>query len=640
MKDAYECGGNGSRDSSEFMEPFFNRNRNQGGKMKTWTARRFSWSVSGVFAACLAFAAHGSTNVFNDAVFWFRGGKDLNRDGYIQQGEFFDDLHADGPAHDNHRMSMSTSYYTGISAAFLGNAVLQEEPVVFPALGTNVVKAMQVLKISNIRETVANKNYFPFDVNPHSVFQRYNISNEYTVVSRIRLDDDAYNRIMCLMKLGYKSSEKKGMWLGFAPQNANKCRRIAVQRTPNSGGEDSVSNLNLYVPTNTWVDLAVVVGGNNLRVGIAVPASLESHGDNSTIAFDQTAMWTYNCTILDDDNYRFFCKDGQTTYADANSTDKTAFIGSVQQLAIWGRALSDQEVMEAFGMPRPALFRIGFDNGSSHEFGGTRTGATQTIDGFGSWQDIANMMKVGDTWTVEFNALRDEAGLAQVLSIKSLSDSATTTIEPKLNGRSLGEMRIAKNGRAFWPVPRNLIFAGKNTLVIERKNGGGDVFKMDAMELGGSLGVGKISQSSTDDGRVDPERIKTGVPSAADPNPQHWPTKLDSSTAIKDLHFRVWVDPDVADKASFTLKTAVKCDTTSSEFFTVYVNNANKTKASASADWATYSLNPGELSGGWNDFDFYSTYPRCWEFAYYRFEAVLPSAFSSPEPPGLSIFIR
>ena len=52
--------------------------------MKTWTARRFSWAVSGVFAACLAFAAHGSTNVFNDAVFWFRGGRDLNGDHYMQ----------------------------------------------------------------------------------------------------------------------------------------------------------------------------------------------------------------------------------------------------------------------------------------------------------------------------------------------------------------------------------------------------------------------------------------------------------------------------------------------------------------------------------------------------------------------------
>jgi hypothetical protein len=116
--------------------------------------------------------------------------------------------------------------------------------------------------------------------------------------------------------------------------------------------------------------------------------------------------------------------------------------------------------MAAFGMPRPALLRIGFDNGNSHEFGGTRSGDAQTIDGLGSWQDIASTMKVGDTWTVNFNTLRDEAGLAQILSVKSLPDSATATIEPRLNGQSLGERRIAKNGRAFWPVPKNLIVEG------------------------------------------------------------------------------------------------------------------------------------------------------------------------------------
>ena len=609
--------------------------------MKTWTARRFSWAVSGVFAACLAFAAHGSTNVFNDAVFWFRGGRDLNGDHYMQQGEFFDDLHADDPAHDNHRMSMSTLYYTGISAAFLGNAVLQEEPVVFPALGTNVVKAMQVLKISNIRETVANKFYFPFDVNPHSIFERNNISNEYTIVGRIRLDHGG-NFNKCFVKVGYNASEKQGMWLGFSPSYPDHpgCMRVAAFRTPSSGGSDTSASFSLPVPTNTWVDLAVVVGNSKIRVGVATPASLTSHGNNPTIAFDEKPMWTDNCKLIGSEHYKLFCLDGQTEYKDAGNADTSCFLGSVQQLAIWGRALSDQEVMEAFGMPRPALLRIGFDNGNSHEFGGVRSSATQTIDGLGSWQNIANTMEVGDIWTVKFTPLRDEVGLPQIFSIKSLPNSATATIEPILNDHSLGEMRIAKNGRAFWPVPKNLIVAGENMLALERKNGGGNVFIMDAMELGGSLGVGTVSESSTDDGRTGPECTKTGVPSAADPNPQHCPTKLEPSTGIKDLHFRVWVDPAVADKASFTFRTAVKGDVESTEFFTVYVNNASRTKVTAIPQWKQYSFNPGQLQGGWNDFDFYSQDSRCWEFDCYRFETVLPSAFSNPEPPGLSIFVR
>ena len=114
-------------------------------------ARRFSKAMNGVFIACLAFAANGATNVFDDAVFWFRGGKDcVTADGYMQQGEFFDDLHANDASHNNHKMPMSTSYYTGDSAPFRANAVFRSERVVFPALGTSVAKDMQVLHISNV----------------------------------------------------------------------------------------------------------------------------------------------------------------------------------------------------------------------------------------------------------------------------------------------------------------------------------------------------------------------------------------------------------------------------------------------------------------------------------------------------------
>ncbi|MBQ3808958.1 MAG: hypothetical protein II840_13505 [Kiritimatiellae bacterium] len=614
--------------------------------MNLLSMRKCSWAMSGAFVAFLTFAAHGSANVFDDAVFWFRGGKDISGDGYMQQGEFFDDLHANDPAHDNHKMDMSSKSYTGQLDEFKKNAVFQNEPVVFPALGTSIVKEMQVLHISDDIVVNNEKNYyFPFDVKPRELFARYCISNEYTVVSRIRLDDDTYNRKYVFLRLGYNDTAKQGMWLGFAKRDPNtaKYRQITGRCTPDANGADSAFTMNLPVPTNTWVDVAVVVGNGKLRVGIAAPESLSTCGDNPTIAFDETSMWTDNCTLLEDGKYRFFCLNGQTTFAQATGTDQTAFIGSVQQMAIWGRALTDQEVMEAFGMPRPAIFRTGFDNGDSNEFGGARSGSSQTIDGLGSWQGIWNTMKAGDTWTVNFNALRDEAGLPQIFSIKSQSDSATALIEPKLNNQSLGELHIAKNGRAFWPVPKDLITAGENTLVIERKNFGGRDFKMDAMELGGSLGVGTISGSSTDDGRVDPQYIITGVPSAADPNTQHWPTKLRPSIN-KDLHFRVWIDPDVVDKASFTLKTAYKSDANSaSDIFTVYVNRNNKGEIKANTTWAqpSISLKVPVLQAGWNDIDFYSTATsRYWDFGYYRFETVLPSPFGFPMPPGMTVFIR
>lgn len=603
------------------------------------------------FMSAASLSAQGSTNVFNDAVFWFRGGKDKGGDGYMrQQGEFFDDLHASDTAHDNHKMDVLSYSSPSLADGFKSNAIFHNENVVFSALGEQIAKSVPVLRLSNNLVEYNSKNYYwPQYVKPYSVFNDNHISTEYTLVSRLRLDDDGRARTQCVFKVGYDATNGQGMWLGFSELNkTTKTKYITGRCTPSSNGSDAPFSFDsIHIPTNTWFDMAVVVGNGKLRVGITIP---KAYQDNPTIFFAETNMVTSSCSQLED-GYRLFCEKGQDAQEySLSKIDQTCFIGSVQQLAIWGRALNDQEVMEAFGMPRPALFRTGFDNNSSSEFGGTRSDATQAIDGLGSWQDISNTMKVGDRWTVNFTALRDEAGLAQIFSIKSLSDSATATIEPKLNDESLGEGRIAKNGRAFWPVRKGLVVAGVNTLVIERKNGGIGDFKMDAMELGGSLCVGTVDES-IDDGRTAPARTATGVPSAADPNPQHWPQGLQPYTGITNLHIRVWIDPDVTNKASFVFRSATQCANrsttqtiTGSESFSIIINGVYKAKRRSDTDWQSHTLNfqPGELLGGWNDFEFISLpFPTChWFFDYYCFEATLAEGFSFPSPPGLSIVIR
>ena len=397
--------------------------------------------------------------------------------------------------------------------------------------------------------------------------------------------------------------------------------------------------------------MAVVVGDGVLRVGIAEPQSLASN--NPLIGFATTDMWTDNCQLLDsDESYCLFCPDNISEQAQA---DKECFLGSVQQMAIWRRALSDQEVMEAFGMPRPAIFRTGLDNGSSSEFGGERPDglvATQEIDGFGSWQGVWVKMLAGDVWTNKFHALRDEAGLAQIFSIKSLRDSDAVQIEPILNGTSLGERRVVANARVFWPVATNLVVEGVNTLEIKRTDGGTGDFLMDAMELGGALGVGRESESATNDQRIPPGRSKTGVPSAADPNPQHWPQGLRPKSGVTNLHFRVWMDPDVVNKVTSRFWTRTKCEEEDGmtikddDQFLFYVNGVNKGARGSDTSWDSDPIElifqPGELNGGWNDVEFISTSSttNCrWLVDYFRFETDLPRAFSIP-PPGLSVFIR
>ena len=616
--------------------------------MNQLSMRKSSRVMSVVFVACLAFAAHGSANVFDDAVFWFRGGKDISGDGYMQQGEFFNDLHADETGHASHSM-VKMQEYTGAYANYKRNAELKTEKVVFPALGTSVSKNMQVLHLSNTAIQSGDTDYYwPRYFLPRTIFSDNHISNEYSIVGRMKLEEDGLllARTQCLFRVGYNDSNRKGMWLGFSElDETSKTKYITGRCTPDSeSNDDQFDFIDIKIPTNTWFDMAVVVGDRKLRIGIAVPTT---YGSNPTLFFGETDMWTDNCELLSSDGpYRFFTSQGYQEPRGTNRMDQTCFLGSVQQLAIWNRKLTDQEVMEAFGMPRPMIFRTGFDNGNSNEFGGTRPegdGVTQEFDGLGSWQGVWNAMKSGDTWTVNFNALRDEAGLPQIFSIKSLSDS-TAQIEPKLNDTSLRGRRVAANGRTFWPVPAGLITNGVNTLVITRKDGEVGDFLIDAMELGGSLGVGTETASITDDQRTSPARIKTGVPSAADPNTRHWSQGLMPSIAT-NLHFRVWVDPDVVDKVTsrFWTHTRRRNGTQETEVFTLFVNNDFKTNSISSGSWEPMELSfqPGELKGGWNDFEFISAYhPACyWEFGYYRFETVLPRGFGLP-PPGIAIIVR
>ena len=59
-------------------------------------------------AAETSVALRGSGSVFNDAVYWFRGGMDKNGNGVMDGGEAFDDLHANDANHANHdRMAVS-----------------------------------------------------------------------------------------------------------------------------------------------------------------------------------------------------------------------------------------------------------------------------------------------------------------------------------------------------------------------------------------------------------------------------------------------------------------------------------------------------------------------------------------------------
>ena len=503
-------------------------------------------------------------------------------------------------------------------------------------------------------------------MNPHGIFSAYNISNKYSFVMRLRLESDP-KRADYFFRIAYSSS-KPGLFIRFSPTNNAEYPTKYVQAfrwRKNANGTIStntadgatfnehwlpkVKTNSLWAPTNTWFDMSVVVGEGRLRIGLAVPNAASAN--HQTINFGETDMITEG-SILGPDAYMLFeqnYKGSSAVPADANWYTNRVFRGSVQQIAIWDRMLSDDEVREAFGMPRPTIFRVGLDNGTSGEFGGTRSGATQTIDGLGLWRDAWNTMAPGDTWTVNFEAMRDEAGLPQIFSIHTLPESATADISVSLNGTSLRSRTVYAQSRVFWPIPENKIVSGANTLTIHRNRGSGD-FLLDSMELGGSFGVGAIDNSNS--GLSSPARL-TGGTSTASPSLQHWPNNLLTYTT-KTNNMSFWVDPDLRDRISFDFTTSVRCFDrsatqirTGNETFKLFVNGEEKWLFDQS-QWInnayttkTISFAPGELNPGWNTMRFATedTDTCYWAFDYYRMKATLPRGFSIP-PVGLCIIFR
>ena len=83
-----------------------------------------------------------ATSVFDDALFWFRGGKDsITVNGQLDRGEFFDEIHANDLNHNNHKLK---------PYGYAENMTFRNERVVFPALDPSQAKEMQVLHVQDI----------------------------------------------------------------------------------------------------------------------------------------------------------------------------------------------------------------------------------------------------------------------------------------------------------------------------------------------------------------------------------------------------------------------------------------------------------------------------------------------------------
>jgi len=402
---------------------------------------------------------------------------------------------------------------------------------------------------------------------------------------------------------------------------------------PNGGNSGDEMGTDLYVPSNTWADVCIVAGNGKLRVGVARTGLVTYKSSSMAFKFRSVTLDTDRCKIAGADTYSFFSE--SVSKSESASASTTGFRGSVQQLAIWKRALSDQEVAEAFGMPRPSVFRVGLDNDASNEFGGERASSGQTLNGFESWRELTNEMRAGDTWTANFTVPASENGLTQMFFFKALPASSAGSLRVAVNGMIVGVKSVRPGWRTWWPVPHGLIRAGANTLTVTRTDSGTGSVLMDSMELGGSFQSGSANYEMGD--LVGEGSFILGLASSAMPNPKQWSRALTtySNGPGTNFLFHVWVDPTVQKLCTARFSTcvataAVIAAMDGSEKLHFKVNGVEKyVRPRNPSGWGDigFDFEPGELNAGWNDVYLgVESDARTGYFAmdYYRFEIGLP----------------
>ena len=178
-----------------------------------------------------------------------------------------------------------------------------------------------------------------------------------------------------------------------------------------------------------------------------------------------------------------------TVYRKADGTIQNVnalkiFTGAINQIAIWKRALSMDEIAAAFGYPR-AAFGVGSKDGTADEFATAAEGSYDfTVSD--TWHDMAGTLDATHrTLTLRFTPPPNWNGMDQgfhlVVGDVTGSDAQVSLA---VNGARFGSKAVATGDDVWWIVKGGAVHAGENVATLTL--GGTGSLAIDKVEMLGS----------------------------------------------------------------------------------------------------------------------------------------------------------
>ena len=429
--------------------------------------------------------ANGNANAFDDAAFYFRAARQASN-AYLDDYEFANALYigsASNPAGDTFNIGGARA-----------NIMVETMDVPAPYAG----KTLRNRSVVHFKQPYTLEDMSKASTSRITVDQPVAATNKasYTVLLRFkvesRIDPTADTQIK-VIQLGYGWSGQSGLDL----QLCGPADNLYVRAYHGSNADDFTDmqgDSSKALKIGEWVDMAITVSGrvNKLYYKTENGSWYEGTRDTDVVAPSSLFGNRYKLALGGP-------IDNGKVGTSMDTSGNYCFRGWYQQVAVWDRALSRDEVLNAFsdGCADGDDWKIGVANDMSLEFAGSGAATLETVN---DWRNMKGELAAANA-SVNVNFNLDAATFAKTrtFKFKTTSVSASGTLGLSVNGRTVAENVAATAGQsAVVTVSGGFFASGANTLTVTRTDSNSGKMEIDCLSL--VVAEGNIPVASVVDG--------------------------------------------------------------------------------------------------------------------------------------------
>ena len=414
---------------------------------------------------------NGNANVFDDAAFFFRGAKQA-LDPFLDNYEFANALYigsAENPPGDTFSVGGERKNIAvetmDVPAPYSGKTLKNRSVVHFKQPLNQEDPSKVSTSCIILTQPVAATN-----------LASYTVMLRFKVESCINSDPEAANKIQ-ILQLGYGWSGQSGLDLQLCGSGDNLYVR-AYHGSNVDDFKDMQDDPDKTLKVGEWVDMAITVNGRKNTLYYKTESGKWYEGTQSAaVGLTQSSSSLHKLSVGGPIN-------GTGIGTSASVATTPAFRGWYQQVAIWDRALTRDEVLNAFcdGCSDGDEWKIGVANDMSLEFCGNGAANVGTVN---DWRNMTNELRTaGSAVNVNFDLAADAFAKTRTFKFKTTSLSASGTFGLSLNGRTVAESVASVAGQsAAVTVSGSFFVPGANVLTVTRSDQNAGRMEIDCMSL-------------------------------------------------------------------------------------------------------------------------------------------------------------